>query len=324
MRTAKNIGQIVILTMTILLAAMKVDADDAATPGQQLLALAGKHFINSLSPAEIKLFFNRGAVDCTPLTNHVIRADCLTWLCTDSDALKLVSDDGLQIIDARIVSNSGQTNTLDFEKAHFPVCMARCNIEAVLRLNNAHLPSLDLTGTHLTQEMDAYQVTVDHDVGLEDGFKADGPVVFYGANIGGDFDCTGGHFCTSDTNSSALAVLGTKIAGNVYLVSGFEADGEVVFRNSTVERNFDWREVAHADKAVLNLSSLKVQRFRDDEKSWPKAGNLRLDGFTYDEIIGANELMNLPKRIEWLGLQSTNTFYAQYSAPEKLDRWFRW
>jgi hypothetical protein len=308
------------------------DAKGDTAAGKQLLKLARSHFTNDLWFAEETMFRNRGTVDCTPTdntnecsakndtntdhaaswsTNRKIRADRLTWLCTDSDALKLVSDDGIQIIDARIISNSGETNTLNFEKACFPVRMEGCNIEAVLRVNNAHLSCLDLTGTHITQNLDAYQVAVDHDVALEHGFKADGQVNFYVAHIGGDFDCSGGSFCNPNTNSDSfvLAVMGTKIAGYAYLDGDFE--GKVIFRNSSVDNDFDWYGVTNADKTILDLSWLKVQRFQDDEKSWPKANNLFLDGFTYDEIIGTHDSITPAGRIRWLGLQPTNTFYAQ-------------
>jgi hypothetical protein len=337
MNIQQNIGRVVILMMTTIFFAFEAIADDSDATGQQLLTLAGKHFKkNNLWPAEITLFSHKGTVDCTPSTNdnvnlyvngkndtntedaaswspsRKIRADRLSWLCTDSAALKLVSDDGIKITNARIVSEPGETNTLDFEKACFPVRMEGCNIEAVLRVNNAHLSCFELDGTHITQEIDAYQVTVDHDVDLGNGFKADKQVSFYLAHIGGDFGCGGGHFHDSninDPNSFALEVLGTKIAGYAYL--GGDYDGKVIFRNSSVDTDFDWFGVTNADKVIIDFSWLKVQRFKDDEKSWPKANNLNLDGFTYDVIIDTENSDNLSNRIAWLRLQPTNTFYAQ-------------
>jgi hypothetical protein len=133
-------------------------ADDSDATGQQLLTLAEKHFKkNDLWPAEIALFRNRGTVDCTPFpsnsispinrysegtndtntdhadswsANRTIRADRLTWLCADSDALKLVSDNGIQITNARIISDLGKTNTIYFDKACFPLRMDGSVIES--------------------------------------------------------------------------------------------------------------------------------------------------------------------------------------------------
>jgi hypothetical protein len=334
----KNWRHLILLIVGFMITAV-TDMKGDTVAGKQLLKLARSHFKNDLWFAEEAMFRNRGTVDCTPTninnecdaknetdpdhaaswsTNRKIRADRLTWLCTDFDALKLISDDGIQITGARIISNSGETNTLNFEKACFPVRMEECKIEAVLNVNNAHLSCLDLNGTHITQEIYAYQVTVDHDVALGYGFKADGQVIFYVAHIGGDFDCSGGRFCNPHTNSEpfALAVMGTKIAGYAYLCvcptgQKFEADGEVIFRNSSVDNEFVWLASTNADKTILDLSWLKVQRFKDDEKSWPKANNLYLDGFTYDEIVGPNDSINLSNRIAWLRLQPTNRFYAQ-------------
>jgi hypothetical protein len=93
-------------------------------------------------------------------------------------------------------------------------------------------------------------------------------------------------------------------------------DGRVIFRDSVVDKFFDWFDVTNADKADLDLSFLKVGKFRDDTNSWPKAGHLHLDGFAYDLIESADDtnLSNQAKvfnRIRWFDLQPTNEFHPQ-------------
>lgn len=58
-----------------------------------------------------------------------------------------------------------------------------------------------------------------------DLFHAEGKVDFTDAEIGGDFDCAGGHF--SNSTREALKVEGARIAGSVFMRRGFNANGEV-------------------------------------------------------------------------------------------------
>lgn len=254
MRASRDIGHIVILTMTILLVAMKAVAADADATGQQLLRLAETNFTCDLWPAEKEMFRNRGAVDCTPFpsnninkyvegkndantddaaswsTNRVIRADRLVWLCTDPDASKLVSFRGIQIRGARI------DGIADFSAADisFPIKVTQSAFTDDCFLNGSHLPSLDLSGTHV-KAVEAKWVKVDARICLGGGFKAEGFVNLHGASIGADLDCGDAHFTCKERD---LELDESKISGSVWL-SGknpgdFNAEGMITLINTTI------------------------------------------------------------------------------------------
>jgi hypothetical protein len=128
-----------------------------------------------------------------------------------------------------------------------------------------------------------------------------------------------------------------QIGGGVLLRSGFEAegtirlvnariDGQLDFRGAKVEevycRNLQigtdllWMGMREAKKATLNLIGVKLKNLRDDERSWPEAEKLVLDGLVYEEITlqeSVEYIENNPKlpkelpldvkqRIYWLNL----------------------
>jgi hypothetical protein len=159
------------------------------------------------------------------------------------------------------------------------------------------------------------------------GFRADGQVAV-GGSIGSDLFLDG-HFI--NPGKTAIAATGADITGNVLVGFGggsFEADGLVSFVTARIGTNFVvgsgtfsgrsgdqhgldasgisvknafvWHNVALLNGATLILGGASAPTLLDDEPSWPKPGNLIIDGFTYNALGPPNDART---RLRWLLLQ---------------------
>jgi hypothetical protein len=119
------------------------------------------------------------------------------------------------------------------------------------------------------QILDADRAEIKGSIFLRDSFSAEGPVNLLGAQVGGSLDCGHGRF-------RALQL-------------------ETV----TVKRIFVWRDVQSITE--LDLEDAAVGAIWDDETSWPRNGNLYLDGFVYGGIsLGPKDALT---RLRWLDRQ---------------------
>jgi hypothetical protein len=72
--------------------------------------------------------------------------------------------------------------------------------------------------------------------------KCEGELSFTGAQIGGDLDCRNGRFRRAGNgDTTALRLTRIVAGGNVYLSSGFEADGKVQLNGARIRGNIDCR-----------------------------------------------------------------------------------
>jgi hypothetical protein len=70
----------------------------------------------------------------------------------------------------------------------------------------------------------------------------DGELSFSGAQIGGDLDCRNGHFQRAGNgDTDALRFTRIEASGNIYLSTGFQADGKVQLNGARVRGNIDCR-----------------------------------------------------------------------------------
>jgi hypothetical protein len=95
----------------------------------------------------------------------------------------------------------------------------------------------------------------------------------------------------------------------VFLRKGFEAKGEVDLIAASIG-DLQIREVTGAHQMTLKLQLTKAGIFWDDEGSWPKAGNLYLDGFRYERLDGGAPF-EADRRKKWLSLQPRDKFRPQ-------------
>lgn len=209
--------------------------------------LASKKF-NDLRPAERRLLESAGRGQWTPLPkviggdaedaapkpkpaaagDYTVRAEVLSWLCTDKQAAALVTNRGVLISGGEI---EGELD-LSFASIPFPINIKECAIPGGVRLEYATVGNLSLTGCR-TGAVWAVWLTAHRDVTLSDGFRSDGGVNLNRARIAGDLYCSGGTFV--NPAGSAISVLGSRIDGDVWFLDGFHAEGEVNFMASVIE-----------------------------------------------------------------------------------------
>jgi len=131
---------------------------------------------------------------------------------------------------------------------------------------------------------------------LRNGFSAEGEVSLPRANLSADLE-SDGQF--KNPGEVALSADGLKAAA-VLLRNGFSVEGRVVFSGSNIKGPLDLRPKG-ADELVLDLDDATVGSLSDEEKSWPKQGNVNLDGFVYTRIVGGPK--DAQSRLRWLDLQ---------------------
>jgi hypothetical protein len=155
--------------------------------------------------------------------------------------------------------------------------------------------------------------------GKEALFTSTGQIILTGAQIGGQVDCTGGRF----SNSGAVALLAERaiVKSSVFLTNGFAADGEVILRGVQIGGGFYCND-GNFQNATLDLTDASAATLFDSglndnepetpkPTTWPRQGNLLLDGFTYGRIASFGKV-NVMKRLdEWLALQPGSPFRSQ-------------
>ena len=256
----------VLASISLLAASTAIAQTDA---DEDLMTLAHNKFKDFRSEAErnaFYVFFQKTAdgekVDLTPqfqsgsdrfdvkiLTDpnyadlweegRTIRAEWITWVCTDPKASAKVTARGIEIAGARI---DGKVD-LAWEKIQFPLRMFKCFFKGTLILNRCGLRSLQLQGSRVEGSPEfggtalaGDGLTVEKDIRLTDGFQADGGVWLREAAIGGSVDCEHGYF----NNPKEIAInLKDAKTGPIYLNNGFVARGEVRLSGATIDGSLD-------------------------------------------------------------------------------------
>jgi len=198
-----------------------------------------------------------------------------------------------------------------------------------LLCNTAHFrnpPRSNVPGSGIA--LGAERMVVRGSVFLRNGFYAEGLVSLKGAEIGGDLDCTTAAFRNPAQTLSfgggvALGAEHVVTKGSVYFRNGFEADGDVdligaqiggnlvcdhstilgelTAENVLIKGTFFWTGINSPESTTLDLINATVGTIEDDEKSWPRSGNLILDGFVYGRISGGPR--DSKSRLRWIGRQ---------------------
>ncbi len=177
-------------------------------------------------------------------------------------------------------------------------------------------------------------LTVRSSVLLRNGFQAQGIVRLPRARIGGSLDCERASFdslgripprglaggrpealiadsievgwavrlraviCNGD-----LAFNSARIAGDLDCQSAsFRGLGGLVAEQASIGGRFWWWGVEVRDDTILSLLNTRVGVLVDDEQSWPRGGNLLVDGFVY-EAVGTISPTDARTRVRWLERQ---------------------
>jgi hypothetical protein len=169
--------------------------------------------------------------------------------------------------------------------------------------------------------IDADKVTVASSVFLRGGFAATGEVNLVGARVGSNLECDGGTFANPD--GRALNADSVTVEGSMFCRDGFAATGEVNLLGARIGGSLDcvdgdftnpdgtaftiyratvgsavWFRPYRLAGAV-QLSFSKVGAWYDSARTWPRAGALNLNGFTYG-AIDAYPAISVRQRLSWL------------------------
>lgn len=261
---------------------------------------------------------------------------------------------GINIHGARIV---GKVD-LNEAKINFPLRLRNCLVADGIDITETEIKELDLSGTS-TAGLNGEDCHIEKNVLLTDGFYSRSEVNFGGAYIGGNLECTGGHFVSS--NAYCLRFDQARILGNVFLrrtqgknaatgesdapffsekevnfaganISGdfdcsgarminpdgdalngerskvggamffrddFEANGRIVLIDAEVVGHFNWKKLSPHCVLKVHLESMRIGTLSDDLESYSKCDLLLLDGCSYNRIDGAS-LNSSRDRLEWL------------------------
>jgi hypothetical protein len=263
--------------------------------------------------------------------------------CTVTDGIVLESSEirGIHITDCVLSSGIEADGVL----VNGPVFLHRTQSAAEIRFINAIIKSnLECQGVRLTSSGDALTLdgaTIKGDVFFCQEFESRGEIRMLGTQIDSSLTCTGAKLLGPD---DALTLDKARIGGNLLLNGKLQSAGNIRLPNSHIGgdlnfmgaevrkvlcHNMDlggdmiWRGVrkpAAGTTTHLNLSGAHIRTLRDDQASWPTAGNLELDHFVYHDLILhqdptpeqldrgilTDEMpLDVKQRIQWLKLQSS-------------------
>ena len=249
---------------------------------------------------------------------RTVRAEIVRWLYADPQAYPLMDQSGLGIAGARI---SGEMD-FSYLKIDKPITIFECYIPDGIDASNSNLRSLDLRASR-TGAVTADVATVGGDLELQFGRYAN--LSIFRTRISGSLDLSGAHVSGADTDS--ISAQEARIGGDAEFDQGFATDGTVDFRLARIGQSLSfkdanffgasvngldagraqisgplyWDGIKHTQQTVLNLADTTAQAIYDDRESWPAAGNLDVNGFVYNAIIGGPA--TAAERLEWLARQ---------------------
>jgi hypothetical protein len=204
------------------------------------------------------------------------------------------------------------------------------DITGLLSCRGAQLTGKNTDGNALVAE----GMKVSGSVFLDQGFTAAGAVRLPGADITGQLSCHGAQLTGADKNGNALVAGGMKVSGDVFLGEQVTAKGAIRLRSVQVggsarlgharqvaattaldaagmqiagslvwapAEQFDGR-VGLEGAAAGQLTDSWAQADQRPNGHWPAGGQLRLDGFTYGGMGGAQPA-TVQQRLDWIRSQ---------------------
>jgi hypothetical protein len=167
-----------------------------------------------------------------------------------------------------------------------------------------HASFKSANGDALTAE----DAKIEGNVFLRNEFRAEGEVRLYGASVSSNLECGRGSF----KNASGVALTATlaKVERAVFLDEGFTPIGRVMLDGATVAGDFNIAK-ANLEGAYLDMQRASVGTLRGEPTTWPDAGKLLLDGFSYERLAEAPT--DTDHCLKWLRLQRspiTNNIFS--------------
>ena len=180
---------------------------------------------------------------------RILRSEVLRWLCTNEEARKLVDPFGIQVNAARITVKLNDQNEiiLDFSSLNlpFPLVFKNCEMPPKIRMQGMETTFLSFENSQVGS-IEADVMRVKGDLYLRGPqFRSTGALKFPGASVGGDLDCSEGHFQnaatnqpTSADNGVALDADGISVGGDV-LLRDAEVKGKISISGADLQGNLD-------------------------------------------------------------------------------------
>jgi hypothetical protein len=164
-------------------------------------------------------------------SDREIRAELIRWLCTTTDASRMVDPRGVRVYAANV---TGKLD-LSYASVPFPLHLVRCRLTDDADLTNVTMAALYLHGTS-ARSLIAEGADVKGSVFLADRFSCDGEVRLSGARILGQLNCAGASFRFRD--GWALSADHGEIKGSVLLNESL-VEGGVRLSGSRVGGNLE-------------------------------------------------------------------------------------
>ena len=134
-----------------------------------------------------------------------------------------------------MLDNSSQPVGTNSFHSEGTVSFTGTSIGGDFNCNGAHFEPKDTN----TVALNIGTTKIGGDVFLDGTFHSEGEVNLYGAIIGGNLQCSRGHFQSTGTNSIAIEATAAKITGHVFLDNTFHAEGTVSFTGATIGGDLD-------------------------------------------------------------------------------------
>ena len=197
-----------------------------------------------------------------------LEASRISWLCTDREAPKLVSHNGIRIFGASI---DGRFDLEDVSVV-FPIGIRMSSIPGGIHISHAHVRSLDFSGTH-TGGLDASGASIDSHAFLRNGFRCNGLLDLRRASIRTDLDLNAALLLNE--KGPALGADGIAVAGSVLMSERFCVEGEVRLLASCIGG-----DLVCSGAKFLNESSYRGERKGEPVKAF-SADGLSVKGSVY-------------------------------------------
>jgi hypothetical protein len=238
---------------------------------KRLFELAQDHF-QELNASEDKLFRAISIGDpiiYEPCKDRSLRSAVIRWLCIEPEVCKNLLPLGIDISLAIITGSLD----LSFSDISIPLRFSQCCFEKALRLQQAKLRRLDLSGSDIyTSEIKLFSnqdkiptsifaegINVAGSILLNDNFCANGTVNLIGATIGGDLECVGDCKFISQ-NGYALIAQGINVNGFVFLCDGFKSNGNVSFVGANIGEDLTFRRATFTSQnEAINIKRINVK-----------------------------------------------------------------
>ena len=163
----------------------------------------------------------------------------------------------------------------------------------------------------------------------------------HSAEIGNSIDLTGAKLTEATT---AVCLEAATVRGTVSICDPFTSHGRIEVQYSHVDGNLvcddcrlaalycanmmlkgdlQWTGIRDPHKTSLWLNGATIKNLRDERESWPKQGDLHLDGLEYGELtlhtartdaerklnsLGPEHALKIEDRVAWLQLQPSSDY----------------